>query len=98
MIHQDEIAKTLCVQKDNQIDCFGKCQLIKALKEDLPNRLDFPIQNTQKLLISFDFIQPINTVCIKLFSEVKKNKIIDCYATAVKTIYYDVLTPPPLVS
>ncbi len=32
LIHREYIIKNLCVQKDNQIDCYGKCHLKKMLK------------------------------------------------------------------
>lgn len=42
IVNQDFIARTLCIQKDNQQGCNGKCYLMKELEKNDPE--SFPIQ------------------------------------------------------
>jgi len=59
-IHQEEIAETLCVEKDDQQGCNGKCQLVIALKSDLPQNQDIPLKSIEKISFSINYLQPEN--------------------------------------
>ena len=60
LINQDTIAKTLCVQKEEQKGCNGKCQLVKELNlnSNTTNK-EVPLQNNKISLVECTYIQPI---------------------------------------
>ncbi len=93
---QAEIAKNLCIQKDNQQGCNGKCQLKIALAESNSesNPYDIPAVNRTKL----DVFQSSEVIQIKL----ENTEMTD--ANLIKTVYIpfflisstlEVATPPP---
>ena len=93
---QAEIAKNLCIQKDNQQGCNGKCQLKIALAESNSesNPYDIPAVNRTKL----DVFQSSEVIQIKL-----ENTELTV-ANLIKTVYIplflissalEVATPPP---
>ncbi len=50
VINQDFIAKTLCVQKENQQGCNGKCQLMKTLNDSNPDsKTTIPVKEVRRL-------------------------------------------------
>ncbi|GAA3601252.1 hypothetical protein Q4Q39_12670 [Flavivirga amylovorans] len=50
IINQDFIAKTLCIQKENQQGCHGKCHLTKQLAENNPDSNNqFPSQENKRV-------------------------------------------------
>ncbi len=95
-INQDMIAKTLCVQKDNQQGCFGKCQLVKALKKDM-NNAEMPIQSNQNNIV-YNYIQPVNEYKLFTFIVFQPKKCIDTKNYNVINKYYKIALPPPLFS
>ena len=98
-IHQDEIAKTLCVQKDNQKGCNGKCQLKKRLhlNNDTSSK-KAPIENTKIARIETIFIQPVNEIEISKFNTFILKKITDPQHYKTLRRSYEVATPPPVLS
>jgi hypothetical protein len=93
---QAEIAKNLCIQKDNQQGCNGKCQLKIALTESNsePNPYNIPAVNRTKL----DVFQSSKVIQIKL----ENTEMTD--ANLIKTVLkpfvlisstVEVDTPPP---
>ncbi len=98
LINQDEIAKTLCVQKDNQQGCNGKCQLVKALKKDLEKDTKAPNSQNKKENIVLNFIKPTLEIKFSIKSKTISTKICDnrLYKTLDKK--YPIFIPPPLVS
>ncbi len=98
LIHQDEIAKTLCVQKDNQQGCNGKCQLVKALKKDLEKDTKAPNSQNKKENSVLNFIKPILEIKFLTKSKIISTKICDnrLYKTLDKK--YPIFIPPPLFS
>lgn len=99
LINQDTIAKTLCIQKEEQKGCNGKCQLAKKLNLSSDNTNNkAPQQNSKITLVDCNYIQPINSIKLITTNNYLASKIID--NTARKTIakYYDIDLPPPLVS
>lgn len=94
LIHREYIIKSLCVQKDNQIDCYGKCQLKKMLKNTSDeDHLLNDLKNLERLFEIDFFLQNI--------VQFKKNQLIDdeiCVVVYNKHIVRPVLevkTPPP---
>src|SRR5690606_42097723 len=60
LANQDFIAKTLCIQKDNQQGCNGKCQLVKHLSETNPyTNSQTPVQQTKRFALDLYSISNI---------------------------------------
>lgn len=97
LINQDTIAKTLCIQKEAQKGCNGKCQLVKELNlnSNTTNK-EAPKQNNKISLVECTYIQPINEIDFKTVGADSLSKIIEnaSYSTIVK--YYDIDIPPPV--
>lgn len=97
LINQDTIAKTLCVQKEEQKGCNGKCQLVKELNlsSNTTNK-ETPQQNNKISLVECTYIQPINEIDFKTVGADSISTIIEStsYTTIVK--YYDIDIPPPM--
>lgn len=97
LINQDTIAKTLCVQKEEQKGCNGKCQLVKELNlnSNTTNK-EAPQQNNKISLVECTYIQPINDINFKTVGADSLSKIVEnaSYSTIVK--YYDIDIPPPV--
>jgi len=95
IINQDFIALNLCVQKDNQQGCNGKCQLTKTLKENNQENSDTSQQNTLRFENELKYyIQEVEfekSICHF------ENKLRLTEQVLVKTVlpFYEVLTPPP---
>lgn len=52
ILNQDFIAKTLCIQKEEQKGCNGKCYLTEELKKNTGEDKDRPIQTEQRTELS----------------------------------------------
>jgi len=99
MINQDEIAKTLCVQKAAQKGCNGKCQLMKRLNVDVaPSSKNTPIKNTQNTRIEYVFLQPINEIYFTNFNTFITKNIFDSHSYNTLHKSYEIDTPPPVLS
>ena len=99
LINQDVIAKTLCVQKEEQKGCNGKCQLVKELNlNSATSNENTPQQSNKITLIECTYIQPINKIEFITTGVSPLSKTIDRsrYTTIVK--YYDIDIPPPVFS
>ena len=97
LINQDIIAKTLCIQKEAQKGCNGKCQLVKELNLNTnTSNKEAPLQNNKITLVEYTYIQPINEIDFINASTISLSKKIDytTYTTIVK--YYDTDIPPPV--
>lgn len=74
--NQDFIAKTLCVQKDNQQGCNGKCHLRKQLAQnEIDTKGTAPIQENKRIALDVFFVSEINAIkkqCVSSLS-VKHN-------------------------
>lgn len=95
--NQDFIAKTLCIQKDNQQGCNGKCQLAKQLSESNPeSNSQMPVQESKRMSLDVYFISNINTIGVQ-FIEYKLPQVSQSHKSPkiVKT-YLDIDTPPPI--
>ncbi|MCH4553959.1 hypothetical protein [Aestuariibaculum lutulentum] len=94
--NQDFIAKTLCIQKDNQQGCNGKCHLQKQLaKNETGPDKNIPQQENKRMMLDAFYISNINTIdhqnTIQLTA---KHKLF--YKTPI--VYENTLTvdtPPP---
>ncbi|WP_179351187.1 hypothetical protein [Winogradskyella vidalii] len=100
VINQDFIAKTLCIQKDDQKGCNGKCQLTKELVQnntdsnsDTPKHLTDP-SRLDVFILTATIKQTVNN-----FSNVSNLKnTFDFRLKQPISGFYDIETPPPNLS
>jgi hypothetical protein len=97
VINQDFIAKTLCIQKDDQQGCNGKCQLMKELKENAPeSNTTIPVQETKRFSLDAFCLYKINSSESLNFVS-KEYKIgFNSYSQNLLQTYFDIDTPPPI--
>ena len=96
LANQAIIAKNLCIQKDDQQGCNGKCQLTKELKQSNPDsNTDLPAQETRRMSLDvfclFD-IEILDTPDFN-FNTIQNNSF--GYLQRVSIQYQDIDTPPP---
>ncbi|MCX7547279.1 hypothetical protein OS188_04855 [Xanthomarina sp. F1114] len=99
LVNQDFIAKTLCIQKDNQQGCNGKCQLAKQLVEnELDSNSQIPAQESKRIALDVYFVSDINTIESQ-FIEYKLPQVLLIHKSSkiVKT-FLEIDTPPPIFS
>ena len=97
-LHQDQISKTLCVQKENQQGCNGKCQLVKSLTIDTNFNQEIPSENIEKSSLSYNFIQPNTAVN---FNSIPSKNLKTNYAYNNNTfnkLFFKIILPPPELS
>ena len=100
IINQDIIAKTLCIQKEEQKGCNGKCQLRKELSQNNNSDSNSESQIPETKRMALDFYNITNSNNVKsqwAWSLNTKHKIITS-SNIPTSIYYDVDTPPPIFS
>ena len=96
IINQDIIAKTLCIQKEEQKGCLGKCQLRKELAENNSSSdSDSPLNTVERiqldLFLAYDMISLTNN-----FQIVESNSINTILRTrSTSQGFSEVDTPPP---
>ncbi|WP_294074191.1 hypothetical protein [Winogradskyella sp.] len=101
VINQDFIAKTLCIQKEEQKGCNGKCQLKKELTESNSKQNSnntIPEQNRIRLDL---FV--VNSITNSDNSSENLDKILKSQITfsieqSTISKFYDIDTPPPNLS
>ncbi|WP_033961495.1 hypothetical protein [Psychroserpens jangbogonensis] len=96
MINQEFIAKTLCIQKEEQKGCNGKCQLRKELSESNTNsNSETPLQENKRLILDAFFISTISQVDTSdLESQSRRHELIKNTPKIIK-MYLEIDTPPP---
>lgn len=99
LVNQAVIAKNLCIQKDNQQGCNGKCQLTKQIVESTPDsNTDIPVQETRRTsLDAFCLFQIQVTEAQSEVFVVSKRKSFG-YTPSILIQYQDIDTPPPNLS
>jgi len=96
MINQDIIAKTLCIQKDNQQGCNGKCHLKKQLaQKESSNNKNTPIQGSKRLVLDVFYVSNINSFFKKFFINPEKQTIRHYIEIFFGDTIITVDTPPP---
>ncbi len=99
ILNQDIIAKTLCIQKEEQKGCNGKCQLTKKLVEKNINsdsqKAPLPVTSKYRLDIFIANAKLSLLHILKPFQ--RKNK--SYFATDFNILdqYYEIETPPPIL-
>jgi hypothetical protein len=96
ILNQDFIAKTLCIQKEEQKGCNGKCQLTKQLAEsNSDSNSPFTPQETKRISLDIYCLYAINDLDIN-FQDFTLPKVSQVYNQSICTqISFDVETPPP---
>ena len=96
MVNQDFIAKTLCIQKENQQGCNGKCQLRKELKENTSDsQSDAPLQESKRLSLDMFYLSgfaDVNMQCVQYL--LYQEELIRMTPKVIE-MYIDIETPPP---
>ena len=96
VINQDQIAKTLCVQKEDQKGCNGKCQLRKELTENNPESdPDIPLQETKRISLDVYCLASLCTLETKPIEPIVLKQNIHFSDLKVSKMYLDIDTPPP---
>ena len=96
MVNQAIIAKNLCVQKDNQKGCNGKCQLTKELKQSTPeSNSDLPAQETRRLSLDVFCWFQIRITETQGFSLSEHKNTPNFYLQNTIETYLEIDTPPP---
>jgi len=99
VINQDIIAKTLCIQKDEQKGCNGKCQLRKELKESNSNTPNNPLQKTERTQLDvFVFFSEKHSTEEQIIINNDRSSQVNFYSKSTISKYYDIDTPPPILS
>ena len=94
--YQDYIVKELCVQKDNQQGCNGKCYLMKQLSNDVyENNATTPSQNDKEFRGNFIYFFSKNTSYdFSNISDFKSEKT-TYYLKLKQSLFLDKDVPPP---
>lgn len=96
LANQAVIAKNLCIQKDDQQGCNGKCQLTKQIVESTPDsNTDLPAQETRRMSLDAFCLYTIQVAetQTEIFSATKN--IPFGYTPFILLQYQDIDTPPP---
>ncbi|WP_400075194.1 hypothetical protein [Winogradskyella sp. R77965] len=100
LINQDFIAKTLCIQKEAQKGCNGKCQLRKELvQNNTDGNSDTPAPKSNKTRLDVFVISEINlnTDLSNInFQSGHFNSDLRLFQPLSR--FYDIDTPPPNLS
>ncbi|SDS57332.1 hypothetical protein [Winogradskyella sediminis] len=100
VINQDLIAKTLCIQKEEQKGCNGKCQLTKQLVENNtdPNS-DTPLPSSNRTQLDVFIIASISAHTTEANFQVSSlQNTIDYRQNEPTSGFYVIDTPPPNLS
>jgi len=99
VINQDFIAKTLCIEREAQTGCNGKCQLRKSISENnSETNNEDPLQSNKRIAVEFVFIQGVSSFKFNTFHAKKSSLILNPLNDKIRSQYYDIETPPPLFS
>ncbi|TXD83053.1 hypothetical protein ESY86_11195 [Subsaximicrobium wynnwilliamsii] len=95
MVNQALIAKTLCVQKENQQGCNGKCQLRKELSENTQtSKPEAPAQDYKRLTLDVFYLSE-NLHDSQVFCLRSRKENIKLATPKLCKLYLDIDTPPP---
>ncbi len=96
VINQDFIAKTLCIQKDNQQGCNGKCHLKKELQKTSSNpNSDKSLPENKRQSLDVFYVSDINYLKKQLV-RLQLEKNLTCFnLPKINKTYLDIDTPPP---
>lgn len=97
VVNQDVIAKTLCIQKEEQKGCNGKCHLKKQLRQNQgANKDKAPFQNFERFVLNFNFMQSRQKTYLGLLNgESIRQPNVELAKQCTIAEFYDIETPPP---
>ncbi|TNJ44269.1 hypothetical protein KFZ70_03350 [Tamlana fucoidanivorans] len=97
IINQDFIAKTLCVQKEDQKGCNGKCHLKKQLvKNNADTNSEAPAQNNKRTALDTFYVVSYHNVFKNVFNTTLTPKKPQLYTSIrITKAFLKVETPPP---
>lgn len=96
LANQAIIAKNLCIQKDNQLGCNGKCQLTKQIVESNPDsNTDLPAQETRRMSLDAFCWYDIQITEAQTEILVITNNSLFAFTPSIILQYQDIDTPPP---
>ncbi len=100
VINQDFISKTLCIQKEEQKGCNGKCQLKKELvQSNTDSNSDAPLPDSNRTRLDVFIVTIKTNHTIEDFSIISiKQKNIDNRLKHPTSGFYTIDTPPPNLS
>lgn len=100
VVNQDLIAKTLCVQKDDQKGCNGKCHLAKQLvKSNTDSGSDAPLPSTDRTRLDVFVIYETANHTIDNFNQLSRFQNNSHYRIKQPVSgFYSIHTPPPDLS
>ena len=99
VLNQDFIAKTFCVQKENQQGCNGKCHLMKELKDSEPDsKTTLPVKETRRFSLDAFCFYDIKNLENRNISNAESNVLVNNHSVNLIATYFDIDTPPPIIS
>lgn len=100
MMNQDFIAKTLCVQKNNQKGCNGKCHLAKQLvQHNTDSSSDAPIPSSDRTRLDVFIIYETTNHTNSNFNQLSRFQNNANYRIKQPLSgFYSIHTPPPDLS
>lgn len=100
LVNQDFIAKTLCIQKEDQKGCNGKCQLKKELvQNNTDSNSNTPLQvNSKTSLDVFIASTETNFTPTETIEIVSLKNTIHYRLKQPHSGFYAIVTPPPNLS
>ncbi|GGW58926.1 hypothetical protein DFQ11_101980 [Winogradskyella epiphytica] len=100
VINQDFIAKTLCIQKDDQKGCNGKCQLTKELvQNNSDSNSETPLPSTDRTRLDVFVVYAKANYTIEADFQVSTiQNTIDYRLNTPTSGFYAIDTPPPNLS
>ena len=94
--YQDYIIKELCVQKDDQQGCNGKCYLMKKLTNNVSeNNTTTPPQNDKEFRGNFIFFLSKNTPFSFNYLSDLESKKASYFLQLKQSFFLEKETPPP---
>ena len=100
VVNQDFIAKTLCIQKDDQKGCNGKCHLTKQLAQsNTDSSSDAPFPSTDRTRLDVFVIYETANHTIDNFNQLSRFQNNSHYRIKQPVSgFYSIHTPPPDLS
>lgn len=98
IINQDFIAKTLCIQKEDQQGCNGKCQLTKQLAENNPDSGNQrPSQESKRMELDIYCLLTSDILDIHLNKFILPRVNLSHNSPKTLKTLLEVETPPPML-
>lgn len=96
LANQAIIAKTLCVQKEAQKGCNGKCQLTKELAQNnTESNSDAPAQERERLVLDAFCLSAFDAFEFQCVNSNFKKQNTTIRTPKLTHMYLDIDTPPP---